>query len=123
MRILPQQRRAPQPDHVHQLRTRPAHPSLRSAIDRKCFDCIHDEAVPGTWREQVAQCACPSCPLWPYRPEPRGGPFADPPRDPETVTPEWLSKGLGEAAVPTRTTAAKKIEQGHGPTGRPGVAP
>lgn len=41
--------------------------SLRKAIDDKCRDCIHDTAAPGTWREQVAQCSCITCPLWPYR--------------------------------------------------------
>ena len=37
--------------------------SLRGALNAKCRDCAHDPAAPGTWREQVAQCACPSCPL------------------------------------------------------------
>lgn len=71
--------------------------SLRAAINAKCKDCIHDEAAPGTWREQVAQCSCPSCPLWPLRPAPSGGPFANPPREPATVTPEWLARPVGEA--------------------------
>lgn len=71
----------------------------QQAINAKCRDCIHDAAAPGTWREQVAQCSCPSCPLWPYRPEPSGGPFANPPRDPATVTREWLAKPVGMAEV------------------------
>ena len=71
--------------------------SLRKAINDKCKDCIHDDCAPGTWREQVAQCSAPSCPLWPYRPEPGGGPFANPPRDPATVTKEWIKLPLGSA--------------------------
>jgi hypothetical protein len=70
---------------------------MRAAINAKCKDCIHDEEAPGTWREQVAQCSAPACPLWPIRPEPGGGPFASPPRDPATVTREWLTKPIGEA--------------------------
>jgi hypothetical protein len=70
---------------------------LRAAVTAKCRDCIHDAEAPGTWREQVAQCSCPSCPLWPVRPGPSGGPFCNPPRDPATVTREWLSKPVGLA--------------------------
>lgn len=71
--------------------------SLRKAINDKCKDCIHDECAPGTWREQVAQCSAPDCPLWPYRPAPSGGPFANPPRDRATVTRDWIKATLGEA--------------------------
>lgn len=76
--------------------------SLRGALNAKCRDCAHDPAAPGTWREQVAQCACPSCPLWPLRPAPSGGPFANPPRNPETVSQEWLRMphGLAKSAHP-----------------------
>lgn len=70
---------------------------LRSAINDKCRDCIADPAAPGTWREQVAQCSSIRCPLWPYRPEPTSGPFVGCPRDPETVSREWLRKPIGEA--------------------------
>lgn len=79
--------------------------SLRKAIDAKCKDCIYDpKCGGGSWREQIAQCSSPSCPLWPIRTEPRSGPFADPPRDPLTVTQEWLRKGVGEAVSPTPMT-------------------
>jgi len=71
--------------------------SLRRAIDSKCRDCIHDKAAPGTWREQVAQCPCLKCPLWPFRPAPSGGPFADPPRDPAAVSREWVTLPVGLA--------------------------
>ncbi len=71
--------------------------SLRAAVNAMCRHCIHDPAVPGTWREQVAQCAVVRCPLWPVRPAPSGGPFANPPRDPATITREWLTKPVGEA--------------------------
>lgn len=71
--------------------------SLREAINAKCRDCIHDEAAPGTWREQVAQCSVPRCALWAVRPAPESGPFADPPRDPARVTRAWLRMPLGSA--------------------------
>lgn len=71
--------------------------SLRKSIDAKCKDCIHDPAAPGTWREQVAQCSCPSCPLWPVRPAPSSGPFAGPPCDPATVSRDWLRLPVGMA--------------------------
>ena len=61
--------------------------SLRAAIDAKCKDCIYDPLCGGgTWREQVAQCSSVDCPLWPYRPMPRSGPFAGAPRRPEDTT-------------------------------------
>jgi hypothetical protein len=71
---------------------------LRAAINAKFKDCIYDPTSGGgTWREQVAQCSCRSCPLWPLRPAPSGGPYANPPRDPAAVTSEWLRKPVGWA--------------------------
>lgn len=46
-------------------------PSLRSAVDAKCKDCVYDSAEPGGWRQQVAACACEVCPLYAVRPQPR----------------------------------------------------
>jgi hypothetical protein len=44
-------------------------PSLRTAIDAKCRDCIHDPiGGGGTWREQVEACSSANCPLHPLRP-------------------------------------------------------
>lgn len=92
-------------------------PSLRGAIDSMCRACIHDPAAPGTWREQVAQCSVLDCPLWPVRPAPTSGAFANPPRDRATVTPEWLKAPVGMAVMadPTRVSAA--------PDHRAGVTP
>lgn len=67
------------------------------SIAAKCRQCTHDPHSPGTWREQVAQCSVIACPLWAFRPAPAGGPFANPPRDPETVTPEWRRAPVGRA--------------------------
>lgn len=78
--------------------------SLRKSIDAKCRDCICDETQPGTWREQIAACTSSRCPLWPVRAEPHGGRMANPPRDPEKVTQEWLSMGLREAILGSRET-------------------
>ena len=71
--------------------------SLRAVINAKCRECVYDAKAAGTWREQVAQCSVIRCALWPMRPAPSGGPFADPPRNPATVTREWLRRPLGWA--------------------------
>lgn len=75
--------------------------SLRKAINAKCRDCSFDPlSGGGTWRAQVAQCSVIECPLWPVRPAPSGGPFANPPRDPEKVSQEWLRLPVGMAFSP-----------------------
>lgn len=71
--------------------------SLRTAINAKCKECIYDSCAPCTWREQIAQCSAIRCPLWPLRPAPSSGPFANPPRDPATIAKVWLAKPVGEA--------------------------
>jgi hypothetical protein len=72
--------------------------SLREAINAKCKDCCYDpRSGAGTWRAQAAQCGVPACPLWPVRPAPSSGPYANPPRDPSAVPPDWLRKPLGWA--------------------------
>lgn len=51
--------------------TRTPRPSMRVAINAKCKDCIYDsKSGLGTWREQVGQCPCTGCPLYPVRPLP-----------------------------------------------------
>jgi len=71
--------------------------SLRAVINAKCRECTYDAKASGTWREQVAQCSVISCPLWSVRPAPISGPYANPPRDPATVTQEWRRRPLGLA--------------------------
>lgn len=44
--------------------------SRKAAIDAFCKSCIWDRHASGTWREQVAACPAPRCPLYPYRPMP-----------------------------------------------------
>ena len=45
--------------------------SLRAAIDAKCKECIYDPyGGAGTWRQQVAHCTSPRCPLFDVRPMP-----------------------------------------------------
>jgi hypothetical protein len=46
--------------------------SLRSAIDGNCKNCIYDCEEPGTWRQQVENCAITSCALYRVRPLPIG---------------------------------------------------
>lgn len=43
-------------------------PSLRTAIDRKCKECIYDPLAPGAWREQVEACSSSNCALHAVRP-------------------------------------------------------
>jgi hypothetical protein len=75
--------------------------SLRRAIDAKCRDRIFDPAMPGTWREQVAQCACTDCPLWPHRPAPRVA-------SKHRVKPDGGGKSLPNRTYPhTPATAAR----------------
>ena len=90
--------------------------SLRNAINAKCRECIYDPAAPGTWREQVAQCSVIRCALWPIRPVPSGGPFADPPRDPASVTREWLARPLGwvDSGYPSGMAGAGEPSSGGG---------
>ena len=83
--------------------------SLRNAINAKCCECIHDDATRGTWREQVAQCTVMRCGLWPVRPAPSGGSFANPPRDPASVTREWLARPVGWADSGYPPTMAGRI--------------
>lgn len=48
--------------------------SMRSAINRKCKECIYDPiGGNGTWRQQVEGCTSYSCPLFDLRPRPRIG--------------------------------------------------
>lgn len=44
--------------------------SFRKPVDDKCKDCIYDDKLPGTWRQQVANCTVTTCALWPIRPLP-----------------------------------------------------
>jgi hypothetical protein len=44
-------------------------PSMRSAINAMCRQCIYDPVGgTGNWRQQVSACASTSCPLYPLRP-------------------------------------------------------
>ena len=48
--------------------------SMRDAINAKCKECLYDPiAHMGTWKEQVAECSSPACPLFELRPMPRRG--------------------------------------------------
>ena len=48
-------------------------PSLRSAINAKCRECIYCPLTgTGSWRLQVENCTSISCPLYSVRPRPTG---------------------------------------------------
>ena len=64
-----QSRFAVPPDNTGGKQATAGRPSLRSAIDAKCKDCIYDPGGGnGTWREQVEACASANCPLHSVRP-------------------------------------------------------
>lgn len=41
---------------------------LREKINAKCYECIYDPNVEGSWRKQVENCLCNRCPLYVVRP-------------------------------------------------------
>jgi hypothetical protein len=43
-------------------------PGLRGNINAKCIECIYDPMQKGSWRWQVENCTCDSCPLFQVRP-------------------------------------------------------
>jgi len=43
--------------------------SKAKAIIAKCYDCVYDPSDKGSWRDQVRNCECSSCPLWSVRPQ------------------------------------------------------
>ncbi len=47
--------------------------SLRGAINAMCRSCIYDRLAAGNWRQQVTNCACPACALYPVRPVSKSG--------------------------------------------------
>lgn len=42
--------------------------SLKKCIEEYCKECIYDDLVPGTWRDQVEACTSVKCPLYEVRP-------------------------------------------------------
>lgn len=49
-------------------------PSLRTAVNEMCRQCVHDpESGLGTWRQQTEACRIEACPLWLVRPKSSGG--------------------------------------------------
>jgi hypothetical protein len=46
-------------------------PSLRSAINAMCRNCLYDRiSGPGSWRQQIEACTAKTCPLYNVRPRP-----------------------------------------------------
>ena len=41
---------------------------LRGKINAKCIECLYDPLATGNWRQQIAGCTAPGCPLYPVRP-------------------------------------------------------
>jgi hypothetical protein len=52
----------------------------QGAIFAFCKECIGVEGTPGcgTWKKQVQDCKGYDCPLYPFRPTPRGEPNGEP---------------------------------------------
>lgn len=70
------------------------------AIAAKCRECIHDPHAAGTWREQVAVCACTVCTLWQYRPLSRNAPAWIASRSPDDL-PNGFASLIHDEAVAT----------------------
>ncbi len=69
-----------------------------AAIATKCRECITDPCALGTWREQVAVCACTDCPLWRFRPLSRNSPAWIASRDPADL-PQGFARIGHDAAI------------------------
>lgn len=41
----------------------------QAAIYAMCKDCIYDDHMPGTWKQQVEACLATTCPLYTFRPK------------------------------------------------------
>ena len=46
--------------------------ALRGAVNAMCKSCIYDPCQKGAWVKQVHECTATSCPLYSFRPGPRG---------------------------------------------------
>lgn len=43
--------------------------SLRAAINALCKECIYDDEMEESWRQQVTDCTSKKCPLYTVRPK------------------------------------------------------
>jgi|APSaa5957512535_1039671.scaffolds.fasta_scaffold92061_2 hypothetical protein len=59
---------------------------LRARINCHCIQCIYDDQVPGTWRQQVGECQVKLCALWEVRARSSGSKVLIPTLD-HSVTP------------------------------------
>lgn len=77
---------------------------LRSAINAKCRDCIHDVDAAGSAAQQIELCsAWDTCPLWPVRPARSRTvrvPYSDAVREEQGLTPEYAAWRLGHMWEP-----------------------
>ena len=77
-----------------------ARPSLRTAIDAMCRECIYDPGSGnGGWREQVRACSSSNCPLHPVRPSPVRAIKTG--QEPRRVSRGALAAGAVELALPS----------------------
>ena len=83
--------------------------SLRTAIDAKCKECIYDPyGCAGTWRQQVAACTSPQCPLFPVRPKPTTETVTDDPEKADFSTEKRRSPSSLYRSKGPVTKAAKR---------------
>lgn len=83
------------------------------AIAAFCRWCIHDPLALGTWREQVAVCACTDCPLWRFRPiqDERSAPDWIKARDPDELPEGFPGSDQEEAVRSMRAYVAAKASR------------
>jgi len=85
--------------------------SRAEAIATKCRQCIYDPIAAGTWREQVATCGCPDCPLWSYRPLPRNSPPWLASREPSDLPVGFANLHHDDAVTTLRGNIAAKANR------------
>lgn len=84
------------------------------AIAAYCRQCIHDPQAFGTWREQVATCACTDCPLWRFRPLQQSAscPHWIKARAPDALPAGFLGLDQAEAVRAMRAEIAARASRG-----------
>lgn len=93
------------------------------AIAAKCRECLHDQSAAGTWREQIAACACTLCPLWAYRPLPRTPPACIASKNPADLPQGFRGLSHDEAIGLVRASGARVEAHRGAYTQRPCPAP
>ena len=58
-------------NYINKLHDKGSNRTLSESIELKCYDCIVDPLVAGTWLQQIACCDSACCALHDHRPVPK----------------------------------------------------